>query len=438
MPKIRFIYDVRGRGGDNAALDAGDRLSSRLQEEIRRALRFIEASRRFFARTRIPIDLLSGLSVLPGAISGRRLGQANIRLQRALVEGFAASDTGENLTQIAALESLFDQHGERLSALILNVSWARSIVGKGAVTARALVTAIVQLQGPDFALEQLPPHASSAPPLSASSDALQDWLEYYDHFTRHAKGQQAKYEPELAAISELWDRWRQRVAAYLIGGIDSPYGIETSELLLMAADASPGRFFRRRLADMTMSQWSRLILCAIEPADDLSVPSWTVSAGLLALGASEEQYRAFHETVSKGLSATSFDDEPWNQGLKRRDGSISILAIVNNSSAAQRWRVDHNAFGLIVTMRQYEALVTVLDRLARNGQFGVVAIEDGLGLSRLPLTEPLRSLRRVRFSANRRKVEHAMPNEEVIIGAESFGVLVEELALRAPRTRTKG
>ncbi|PIB90502.1 hypothetical protein CSW62_02315 [Caulobacter sp. FWC2] len=355
-----------------------------------------------------------------------------------MVDGFAAADTGEILTHVSALAQLFDAHGQRISALILNVTWVRNVAGRRAATQRTLVTEIIQLLGPDFKLEQLPPADPQAPPLQGSQEAITVWLDFFDRFLRASHNRSFTLDPEITW--ELWERWHQRVVAYLDAGRDELYDITDAELVAMASGASPGKFFRRYLSEMTMAQWSRLTFCAIDDQFEQQVPSWCVGAGLVALGASADQLRAFNEALFGGKTTLRVDlnGERIQSRNDRKRSSPCVLVIVNNTSAAQRWRVENDAFGLIVPMRQYGPLAVALDQLVRMKQFDVVAIEDGLGLSRLPLTDAIGSLRRVRFSASRKKVEHAFAGEDTIVGAETFGALVQELALRAPRSRIKG
>lgn len=104
----------------------------------------------------------------------------------------------------------------------------------------------------------------------------------------------------------LWERWRERLLAWIEQGTSQIAEIEEDELITAVQGVPPGSLFRIDLATMTPLDWSAVVTEGLAVANAKSaVPVWLTFVGLYALGFDAGAL----DTMAKTY-ASNFSDRP--------------------------------------------------------------------------------------------------------------------------------
>jgi len=271
-----FSYDI-DEGARVTDLDQGRRDALAIQIE-----RF-DAIRALLAATGLSLGDLARNRIVPATIQDSLLASSQTSAElgletgkrtsavrqaedfgRAVKDAFGARDAAARQALVLLAHARHDGAGSGSPSQTLD-SIARHFVREG--------SSIAKPAGADW--------LESDPRLDGSPAAILAFSEWY---WDTAKPTSTPLAIDADARAALWSAWRGHVLGLLERGQARIPAADYRDLLLAARGEQPGALFRADLSEMTIVDWSRLVLAGLNPPDGSEpAPRWTLFAGLTAL-----------------------------------------------------------------------------------------------------------------------------------------------------------
>ena len=280
-----FCWDAFGllSGGETAPFD---------REGIQRVQDFVSVLANDFE---LDVADLVGADLLPPTLTDASIGQAASRLLASDRADYAARKTDE--ATINGLDKVLVERGPALTAVLALTRH----VSLRAAGRRSRVSSDERHANSSSALRCVRRYLDVPGLIGLEGEALRhaitNDLLHADHIlqpltltlSRERVPGSGEWVGELAGVptsvvgpgtrEEGWTFWFERVDDYLAG---RPTGrARLVDVVLASEDSLPGSLFRRDLSQLTVADWSRLVL---EGALFGDVPTWAIPAGLHALG----------------------------------------------------------------------------------------------------------------------------------------------------------
>jgi hypothetical protein len=368
---FRFLFDVRGYPvipADAPIRDPNQRIDT--------ALAFVNALLEFGRKLYLPLDLLTQVNLLPARYTARSLGKTRAHLMRARSSGVSAEETERRLTQIDELSGVFNTFGGRLADFLLLACHANIAAGHRPRDLRQALRAIVRIHG----LEQLNANLKSLPEgltppahLGGTRDSLIEWQEFLLSAARlWASLPAATDRPDPRVY---WETWRRRFTSDRTP--ENFAALSFDELVEAVAGRAPARLFRADLRDMTLGEWSDIVLHFASPEAE-AWPLWLLVVALIRLGAP----RPIQEEILQGAAAlrpttSQLADVPAAKAMIRGgDGPPGTLLLIDDDSPALAWPIEGEDFVLALRRSDYPRYATFIDRLVKLKAFDALAQED--------------------------------------------------------------
>ncbi len=259
----------------------------------------------------------------------------------------------EDLTRLQQLASLIDGQGPRLTAAMTFADDAAR-ASRGATNAASMLKAMQRFES----FETLVPAAPGPSTISRSPQAMAALIAGLNE--RHKAGVAGPAFDTAAAVGAGWAFWRDRLLAYLLNRTMGVGSVPRDQLLLASMGLAPARWFRQRLDQMTVAEWSEATLSVFRVDDEARVgPPWLLAAGLRALGAGEALVLAvLDQLVARPFPLLRFEPNDLSaarefaRGATGRTVSMSgaslatspsggvLMIIRDEGSATRAWRPD--------------------------------------------------------------------------------------------------
>jgi hypothetical protein len=233
---------------------------------------------------RLSGDDLFDLGLLPGESRSTPLIEALVSFDSALSRRLWDEGVTRARVTANALGDALDQHGFAIGMLVLAVAALkhdRPDCDTSNVLHAITRHAPLAVLDPTVELTDLPVGLSiSRPRLNRDPQSVEAFADILQQFVTGMKGRKP------AAMANTWPKWQKTCVAHLTARAPDPLSVSYADLLAAAGKQTPGSLFRYDPADMTIADWSRLVIAALRDNEEgpASAPSWALFAGLRALG----------------------------------------------------------------------------------------------------------------------------------------------------------
>jgi hypothetical protein len=224
----------------------------------------------------LTLDDLVAAGLLPQTVSASVVDQAVDRLTPAVEQRVLYPELAADLSLLETIRALTDERRHPITMFVRLVQQISGAAGCSVAAVRWAVQRhlpLAQLVGMDL---------TDLKSWFAQNTDISGVFEPPDPDAAPGASVAPLWRPTEATLNAAWSRWSGRVLGHLRGDTGSQIPLVCNDdLLLAAADTLPGSLFRYDLGLVSVNEWSVLVM---EGALFKQMPSWTIIAGLHALG----------------------------------------------------------------------------------------------------------------------------------------------------------
>lgn len=273
----RFMLDELGRPVDGEPAQGW--INSTLALEVTSVLAQLRGLNDLLSQAGLTVSDLRAVRALPESVSDPQVAKLLAQLEAASLDNILTSDRSQTISEAKLAALAIAEFRRPLEESLILTAVLKRDAGCSARDALAAAGRYFNTRDSVF----LPPDREDLESLvnpSLPLDALAR-LHGKDDFLSGTEARKA----DMLVVDRRWTAWRDHLGAFFKPSlVNRPTAYD--DMLLAASGCAPGTLFRTVMSEMTVVEWSRVVLAGLPGAPDPPFRPllWALVGGLRALG----------------------------------------------------------------------------------------------------------------------------------------------------------